>query len=100
MMMGDNSPRSKDSRGWDIERSSSLGPRSNRRVAGRSPATLLTGKAFYVYWPHGKPFGPDIRLSRDFRDPVPALRRTDEVDPLEPSARSAGRRSATPIRPG
>jgi hypothetical protein len=22
-----------------------------------------------VYWPHGKPFGPDIRLSRDFRIP-------------------------------
>jgi signal peptidase I len=30
---------------------------------------LLTGKAFFVYWPHGKPIGPDIRLSPDFRIP-------------------------------
>ena len=30
---------------------------------------MLIGKAFFVYWPHGKPFGPDIRLSRDFRLP-------------------------------
>ena len=30
---------------------------------------MLTGKAFFVYWPHGKPFGPDIRSIRDFRIP-------------------------------
>ena len=30
---------------------------------------MLTGKAFCVYWPHGKPFGPNFRLSPDFRIP-------------------------------
>jgi signal peptidase I len=30
---------------------------------------MLTGKAFCVYWPHGKPFGPDIRVNQDFRLP-------------------------------
>jgi signal peptidase I len=42
MMLGDNSPRSNDSREW---RTTSVVPRS-----------LLIGKAFYVYWPHGVPF--------------------------------------------
>jgi signal peptidase I len=37
--------------------------------AGKSPRSLITGKAFFVYWPHGKPFGPDIRLNPDFRLP-------------------------------
>ena len=39
------------------------------RASWEVPRALLTGKAFFVYWPHGKPFGPDIRLSRDFRIP-------------------------------
>ncbi len=34
---------------------------------GRSHVQFLTGKAFYVYWPHGVPFGPDVRLNRDTR---------------------------------
>jgi signal peptidase I len=42
MMLGDNSPRSNDSREWQT---TSVVPRS-----------LLIGKAFYVYWPHGVPF--------------------------------------------
>lgn len=67
LMLGDNSPRSADSRAWgsddavwrgDVERSSWEVPRS-----------LLIGKAFFIYWPHGKPFGPDIRLNPDFRIP-------------------------------
>ena len=33
------------------------------------PRPLVTGKAFYVYWPHGVPFGPDIRLTHDTRMP-------------------------------
>jgi signal peptidase I len=33
------------------------------------PRNLVTGKAFCIYWPHGKPFGPDIRLKRDFQVP-------------------------------
>jgi signal peptidase I len=63
-MLGDNSPRSKDSRAWttrDTEWS------SMDREAPEVPRHLLTGKAFYVYWPHGVPFGPDIRITRDFR---------------------------------
>ncbi len=66
MMMGDNSPRSSDSRAWES--------RDNVwRVEDRSswevPRSMLIGKAFYVYWPHGKPFGPDFRVNRDFRLP-------------------------------
>jgi signal peptidase I len=83
MMMGDNSPRSKDGRLWDEgarrwvrdlanERGSYLDydkvfeeiaakpggevVRSPMHVVNRQ---LLIGRAFYVYWPHGVPFGPD-----------------------------------------
>ena len=66
MMMGDNSPRSWDSRKWNSD------DRAWRRVERSSwevPRSMLIGKAFFVYWPHGKPFGPDIRLTRDLRLP-------------------------------
>jgi signal peptidase I len=63
-MLGDNSPRSKDSRGWGTEDSAWD---SSDRKAYEVPRPLVTGKAFYVYWPHGMPFGPDIRLSHDIR---------------------------------
>jgi signal peptidase I len=63
-MLGDNSPRSKDSRGWGTD-DSAWDP-SDRR-AWEVPRQLITGKAFYVYWPHGVPVGPDIRLNHDFR---------------------------------
>jgi signal peptidase I len=81
MMMGDNSPRSKDSRAWDrseqqgvyeddVQRRWQIGPWSEfDRAAHEVPEELIVGKAFFVYWPHGKPFGPDIRVSRDFRIP-------------------------------
>jgi signal peptidase I len=42
LMLGDNSPRSNDSRGW--------------HTTSTVPRRLLIGKAFYVYWPHGVPF--------------------------------------------
>lgn len=48
VMLGDNSPRSMDSRLW-----------SNTRKAARRhavPRHLLVGKAFFIYWPHGVPF--------------------------------------------
>jgi signal peptidase I len=48
MMLGDNSPRSKDSRLWGNER------RAERRHT--VPRSALVGKAFYIYWPHGQPF--------------------------------------------
>ena len=63
-MMGDNSPRSKDSRGWGSE---DYAWDTSERKSWEVPRQLLTGKAFYVYWPHGVPFGPDIRLNHDTR---------------------------------
>lgn len=66
MMMGDNSPRSKDSRGWDSsDRAWDVFDRKSWEV----PRSLVTGKAFYVYWPHGVPFGPNLTSNRDFRIP-------------------------------
>ncbi len=50
-VMGDNSPRSQDSRLWGNNRG------AERRHA--VPRDALIGKAFYVYWPHGVPFMND-----------------------------------------
>jgi signal peptidase I len=47
LALGDNSPRSKDSRLW------SMGP--------GVPRKLLVGKAFFIYWPHAVPFLNDGR---------------------------------------
>ena len=44
LALGDNSPRSKDSRMWR--------PQSLQSV----PRKFLVGKAFFIYWPHGVPF--------------------------------------------
>jgi signal peptidase I len=65
-MMGDNSPRSKDSRGWGSE-DAAWDP--SDRKPWEVPRHLLTGKAFYIYWPHGVPIWPDLKLSRDTRVP-------------------------------
>lgn len=48
-VMGDNSPRSKDSRLW---------PNDFRHAKNRHavPRSKLVGKAFFIYWPHGIPF--------------------------------------------
>jgi len=63
-MMGDNSPRSKDSRGWGLDDSAwDPGDRKSHEV----PRQLVTGKAFYVYWPHGVPIWPDVAITRDIR---------------------------------
>ncbi len=48
-VMGDNSPRSQDSRLWP----NSVRHASNRHAVSRQ---ALIGKAFFVYWPHGVPF--------------------------------------------
>jgi signal peptidase I len=72
-MLGDNSPCSKDSRGWGTD--DSAWDESGRRQH-EVPRKLLTGKAFYVYWPHGVPVWPDIPLTHDFHVPfVPYLER-------------------------
>ncbi len=47
-VMGDNSPRSQDSRLWSNKRRA-----ANRHAIDRQS---LIGKAFFVYWPHGVPF--------------------------------------------
>lgn len=47
LMLGDNSPRSNDSRAWQTTHS--------------VPRHLLIGKAFFVYWPHAVPFLNDGR---------------------------------------
>lgn len=47
-VMGDNSPRSADSRLWPNKRRA-----ANRHAVDRQ---ALIGKAFFVYWPHGVPF--------------------------------------------
>jgi signal peptidase I len=78
LMLGDNSPMSKDSRGWNNEdrrvpdipiEEPNAGWDESNRASWEVPRDMLTGKAFFVYWPHGKPVGPDIRISRDFRVP-------------------------------
>lgn len=45
LALGDNSPRSKDSRLW--------------RFGPGVPRKLLVGKAFFIYWPHAVPFMND-----------------------------------------
>lgn len=42
LALGDNSPRSSDSRLWTTEQT--------------VPRNYLVGKAFFIYWPHGVPF--------------------------------------------
>lgn len=51
LMLGDNSPRSQDSRVWPNGRG------AERRHA--VPRSALVGRAFFVYWPHGVPFMND-----------------------------------------
>ncbi len=65
MMMGDNSPRSSDSRAWDH------GDRDwdPDRERWEVPRNLLIGRAFFVYWPHGVPIWPKIQITPDFRVP-------------------------------
>ncbi len=65
LMMGDNSPRSSDSRAWGrLDRDW-----DEERSRWEVPRHLLIGKAFFVYWPHGVPFGPKIKVAPDFRVP-------------------------------
>lgn len=47
-VLGDNSPRSADSRLWPNKRHA-----ENRHAV---PRQALLGKAFFIYWPHGIPF--------------------------------------------
>ena len=75
LMLGDNSPWSRDSRAWG--RSDQIDPElpdrgwdDSGRASWEVPAALLVGKAFCVYWPHLKPVWPELRLGADIRVPV------------------------------
>jgi signal peptidase I len=81
MMMGDNSPRSKDGRLWSSGADLWVNQVASENRQSHSEALaeivqkpggqvaladvhvvhrqLLIGRAFFVYWPHGVPFGPD-----------------------------------------
>jgi len=78
LMLGDNSPKSKDSRLWPNER------RARHRHA--VPEANLVGKAFFIYWPHGIPFMnkgrgyPDENLDPDA--PPSILRRIPMLNGL------------------
>jgi signal peptidase I len=58
MMLGDNSPRSADGRAWDGQDRN--WDENRTRQDFEVPESFLIGKAFFVYWPHGKPFWPSI----------------------------------------
>jgi signal peptidase I len=75
LMLGDNSPWSRDARAWgQLDRFDPDYPQLGWDTSGRSswevPESLLIGKAFCVYWPHAKPVWPRIRLGADFRLPI------------------------------
>jgi signal peptidase I len=75
LMLGDNSPWSRDARAWgradridpDVP---GVGWDDSDRASWEVPESLLVGKAFCVYWPHAKPVWPRIRLSADLRLPL------------------------------
>ncbi len=88
MMMGDNSPMSKDGRAWTRHDSNGYYDAKRRtRVESWSknedrefwevPQEYLIGKAFFVFWPHGVPLWPNFGVplppkftpSRDLRFP-------------------------------
>jgi signal peptidase I len=80
MMLGDNSPWSRDGRAWsrtdqfndslDRDDPDQPGWDGSGRERWEVPESLLIGKAFCVYWPHLKPFGPSLRVGRDVRLPA------------------------------
>lgn len=79
LMLGDNSPRSADSREWHtgdqdgtyVSRvRAHVEPWTNvRRDSWEVPRNLIVGKAFYIYWPHGVPLWPRVPLTPDLLIP-------------------------------
>jgi signal peptidase I len=75
LMLGDNSPWSRDARAWgradqvdaDLP---GYGWDHSGRASWEVPEALLVGKAFCVYWPHPKPIWPRIRLGADLQLPI------------------------------
>ena len=77
-MLGDNSPCSKDSRGWA---SSDTWDTTDRKF-WEVPRSLLTGKAFLYLLATRRAFRAGHPLEPRHQAALPPLRRTDEVDPL------------------
>ena len=81
LMLGDNSPWSRDGRAWSIADQISPdlpghGWDSSGRESWEVPEDLLIGKAFCVYWPHAKPIWPRFHMNADWRLPsVPYFER-------------------------
>lgn len=76
LMLGDNSPWSRDGRAWSrVDQIDPARPDRGWDDSGREswevPERFLIGKAFCVYWPHLKPVWPNLRLGQDLR--IPAL---------------------------
>lgn len=88
MMMGDNSPMSKDGRAWERADSNGYYDRKREirvqswaeqqdREFWEVPEEYLIGKAFFIFWPHGVPMWPNLGVplppkfqpSRDLRVP-------------------------------
>jgi signal peptidase I len=75
LMLGDNSPWSRDARAWgsadqidpDVP---GQGWDNSGRQSWEVPEALLIGKAFCVYWPHPKPVWPRLRFTADIRLPI------------------------------
>jgi signal peptidase I len=75
LMLGDNSPWSRDARAWgradQLDRDApELGWDESGRESWEVPESLIVGKAFCVYWPHAKPIWPALPFGRDLRLPV------------------------------
>lgn len=75
LMLGDNSPWSRDGRAWGRKDQIDAGlPGRGWDSSGREswevPESLIIGKAFCVYWPHLKPVWPMLRMGQDYRFPV------------------------------
>jgi signal peptidase I len=75
LMLGDNSPWSRDGRAWAS--SDQINPDfpdhgwdNSGRQSWEVPEALLIGKAFCVYWPHPKPVWPQLRIGADTRLPI------------------------------
>jgi signal peptidase I len=75
LMLGDNSPWSRDGRAWGrIDQVDPNVPGKGWDGSGREswevPAAMIIGKAFCVHWPHLKPVWPEIPVATDYRLPA------------------------------
>ena len=74
LMLGDNSPRSRDARARRRRQDDPAHPGHGWDNSGRAswevPERLLIGKAFCIYVPQLRPVWPNIPLGQDLRMPV------------------------------